>query len=511
MHSTEDFNIFSQDTITLISNIKAKAIKNNLVIGFTCSCFDLMHAGHCLMLEDASKQCDILIIGLQTDPTIDRPQKNKPIQTYEEREIIVNSKRWVDYVIKYQTEDDLYNILKELKPDVRIIGSDYLDKDFTGKDLDIHIYYHYRNHDYSTTSLRKRIWQAENTDNNKSLKDIKFLDCTIRDGGYINKWNFTDECVKDCYKAVSEAGMDFIELGFRNVFEIYNNSLCGKWRYCPEELLKDMKDSYSGCKIAVMVDFKNSNIDNFLPVSESVVDLIRVAFHKDDMPKALYFCSQLKDLGYLVSANAMATVYYSEKDIQDICELIAKYSIDYLYIADSYGSLNPKTLKIIHDRILNSFNLLNYTEYKLGFHAHNNMQNGLATVLYAIDNGFDIIDSTIFGMGRGAGNICTEVLLSNLINNYDGVYGLLKILIFAEKHIVPLFGEDNNWGYDLAYLISAHFSAHPNYISKLKDYAITNIVTIWEIIENLTNNGQQRKFNIDNLNIILKNKSFLKR
>lgn len=154
-------DIFNENSKYTLDLIIKKSNLNDQTIGFTCSCFDLLHAGHCLMLEDAKKQCDILVIGLQTDPTIDRPEKNKPIQSYKEREIIINSKKWVDYVVKYQTEQDLYNTLEYLKPDVRIIGSDYIDKKFTGDELDIEIYYHERSHDYSTTTLRQRIYDAE--------------------------------------------------------------------------------------------------------------------------------------------------------------------------------------------------------------------------------------------------------------------------------------------------------------------------------------------------------------
>ena len=134
-------------------------------IGFTCSCFDLMHPGHIKMLQDARNQCDYLIVGLQSDPTIDRPDsKNKPIQTLEERQIMLSSVRFIDEIMIYDTEDDLYSYLKNNKPDVRILGSDYdiPDKRFTGDNLDIDIYYHRRDHDWSTTNLRKRITQEEN-------------------------------------------------------------------------------------------------------------------------------------------------------------------------------------------------------------------------------------------------------------------------------------------------------------------------------------------------------------
>ncbi len=130
-------------------------------IGFTCSCFDILHCGHCIMLEDAKKQCDILIIGLQTDPTIDRPEKNKPIQDYNERLIMVKSIKYIDNIIKYTTEEELYNLLKALNPDVRIIGSDWKGKEYTGCKLPIKMYWHERNHNWSTSNLRKRIYLNE--------------------------------------------------------------------------------------------------------------------------------------------------------------------------------------------------------------------------------------------------------------------------------------------------------------------------------------------------------------
>ena len=131
--------------------------------GFTCSCFDLLHAGHAKMLQDARNQCDYLIVGLQTDPTVDRPDtKNKPIQTLEERQIMLSAIRFVDEIVIYTTEGQLYEYLRDNPPDVRILGTDYKGKDFTGKDLDIDIYYHKRDHDWSTTNLRKRITKEEN-------------------------------------------------------------------------------------------------------------------------------------------------------------------------------------------------------------------------------------------------------------------------------------------------------------------------------------------------------------
>ena len=125
--------------------------------GFTCSCFDLLHAGHILMLKDAKEQCDYLIVGLQTDPTIDRPEKNKPIQSFEERKIQLEAVKYVDEIFTYETEEDLYKKILYFNPDVRILGSDYIGKPFTGDDLNIPIYFHDRKHNYSSTNLRGSI------------------------------------------------------------------------------------------------------------------------------------------------------------------------------------------------------------------------------------------------------------------------------------------------------------------------------------------------------------------
>ena len=137
--------------------------------GFTCSTFDLFHAGHLLMLEEAKKQCDYLIVGLQTDPTIDRPkEKNKPVQTVFERFIQLEACKYVDKVIPYTTEKELIDILLSYHIDVRILGEEYIEKDFTGMELGMEFYFNQRKHSFSTTELRQRVVAAEI---NKGLKD----------------------------------------------------------------------------------------------------------------------------------------------------------------------------------------------------------------------------------------------------------------------------------------------------------------------------------------------------
>lgn len=135
------------------------------VIGFTCSAFDLLHAGHILMLKEAASVCDYLIVGIQTDPSLDRPHKNKPVQSLDERLIQLEAVKYIDSIFVYNSEDELLELTANLDIDVRILGADYIGKDFTGKqyceDNNIAIYYNSRDHNFSTTELRQRVARYE--------------------------------------------------------------------------------------------------------------------------------------------------------------------------------------------------------------------------------------------------------------------------------------------------------------------------------------------------------------
>jgi len=151
-----------------------------LKVGFTCSTFDLLHAGHILMLEEAKQQCDYLIVGLQNDPSVDRPEKNKPIQSLVERQIQLNAVKYIDEIIVYNTEDELEELLMILPIDVRIIGDEYKNKNFTGKEIcnyrGIEIYYNHRDHGYSTTRLRHLCARQENQERESEPMVVTFED-----------------------------------------------------------------------------------------------------------------------------------------------------------------------------------------------------------------------------------------------------------------------------------------------------------------------------------------------
>lgn len=312
---------------------------------------------------------------------------------------------------------------------------------------------------------------------------VLLLDCTIRDGGYINNWTFSDKCVKNCYNNLSQTGFDYIELGFCNKY----NENYGKWNHLHDlNLIDTILDKQS--KISVMVDFKNADIRLFEDEKNPIVDLVRVAFHKKDLKEALLMCEKLKNKGYEVSANAMNTPDYSHKELWILCSKINEFNIDYLYISDTYGYLIPDTLETLYYFIrTNTSNMC-----KIGLHTHNNYCNAFCNALKALKIGIDIIDSTVLGMGRGAGNLCSVSLISYLIKSGNLKYDLCPILNFAQQHIQPLI-QESKWGYQLDYLISAHFETHPNYISKLKEYNITNLIDIYNIIQRVSR--EKKRYN----------------
>ena len=154
-------NVLIGDNVTVNNNVFKKRDQWNVKVGFTCGAFDILHTGHALMLEEAKSVCDYLIVGVQSDPSIDRPDKNRPVQGFEERIMMVKAIRFVDEVVLYDTEKDLVDLLQRLKPDIRILGADWEGKKYTGCELPIEPFFNSRNHSYSSSSLRKRIAYAE--------------------------------------------------------------------------------------------------------------------------------------------------------------------------------------------------------------------------------------------------------------------------------------------------------------------------------------------------------------
>jgi 4-hydroxy 2-oxovalerate aldolase len=296
---------------------------------------------------------------------------------------------------------------------------------------------------------------------------LDILDCTLRDGGYINNWRFNNIFIENYIKIMKIMKIKYIEIGFINITNKYKNELVGNIHNLTQEHIELFQNN--GFKLVIMADYNDINMK--LLEQDLKIDLVRIAFHKNDLNGALNICKKIKDLGYKVSVNAMAITNYNKDELELLFELVNKYKLDILYIADSYGSLNQNKIKYYYE--LFSTNLKNTL---IGFHLHNNMNNAYSNYEY-LSNIYNqdkniLIDTTLFGMGRGAGNLQTELVYLN-INKNILIDNIIKLLSFIQKFIKPIYKiEENNWGYDLDYLLSGYLQMHPNYIVKMRELNI---------------------------------------
>lgn len=288
-------------------------------------------------------------------------------------------------------------------------------------------------------------------------KELKVLDCTIRDGGLINNYQFADELVKAVYRAACDSGVDIIELGKKlAVSDEYTREKYGKWNFCDDDDLKMVIDSCESDYrplIAVMFDVGRVDIHALQPADQSPIDMIRTACYVPDADKAIDMAKRSKDLGYQTTINIMAPSAAIRTDLIEALEEVSKADeVDYLYLVDSYGAYYS-------EQVTDYLNL--YKEYcpnkELGFHAHNNQQLAFANTQQAIIDGVNLLDATINGIGRGAGNCNLELLLNFLKNPKFDVAPVYKTI---QEHFVPL-REEIEWGFNDIYGISGHLNQHP--------------------------------------------------
>ena len=307
-------------------------------------------------------------------------------------------------------------------------------------------------------------------------KKPKILDCTIRDGGYLNDWHFDLKLVRELYRAHSKSGVDFVEIGFRSTDKYFDPKKYGPWRFTPEQLVSDVVKGISGPAVSLMVDFGKVDLEDIPARKDSIASMYRVAVHKDNVIPAIELCNAIADRGYMASIQLMGIVNYTEDDFNQILGSLKDSKIDYVYFADSYGSLLPSDIRGILDR-------LSITEKKIGFHAHNNLQLAFANTLEAINNGVDIVDGTVYGIGRGAGNLPIEILLSYLEKTtVKNTYNTLPVLDIVDRYMLD-FHKDLKWGYDLSYMLSGMFEVHPYYSKTMVDYREYSIEDILRTLE----------------------------
>jgi 4-hydroxy 2-oxovalerate aldolase len=273
----------------------------------------------------------------------------------------------------------------------------------------------------------------------------KILDCTIRDGGYYTNWDFKEELIKLYFESCNHLPIDYLEIGYRNS---PMKEYLGEYFYCPDYVLRQARQ-WSDKKLVIILDEKNvrpEHVSNLLEPCVGLIDMVRIALDPDQFTRALRLAEEIKKLGFEIGFNTM----YMSKWKQNTAFLNELRNVDgvadYFYMVDSYGGVYPndvkETIAIVKER----------TSVKIGFHGHNNLELALINSLTALENGADIIDATVTGMGRGAGNLKTELLLTSLNANagLDVDFNALSTVGDAFEKLQQHYG----WGTNLPYMVS---------------------------------------------------------
>ena len=299
-------------------------------------------------------------------------------------------------------------------------------------------------------------------------EDIKVFDCTIRDGGLVNNFHFTDEFVKAQYDTCVAAGIDYMEIGKNNSPSIMSEEEFGPWNFCKEEdIRRIVGNNDTNMKIAVMSDIGRTVNEELLPKSESVVDMIRIATYIHQIPAAIALVEEAHAKGYETTINIMAISKSFDDELTEVLEAVAKSSVDVIYIADSFGSFYPEQINKLTEKYLK---IAQANGKQVGIHAHNNMQLAYANTIEALTYGTSFLDVTISGLGRGAGNCPMELLIGFLKNPK---YKLMPVLKFIEEFIIPL-EKELDWGYSIPYMLTGQLNEHPRAAMKARDEKDTN-------------------------------------
>lgn len=287
--------------------------------------------------------------------------------------------------------------------------------------------------------------------------DVRVIDATLRDGGLVNDFYFTDEFVKALYLANLRSGVDYMEFGYKASKEMFDVKKFGKCKFCNDDDIRAIVgENATDLKLAVMADVGRCDYKtDILNRSDSPIDLIRVATYLNTIPAAVDMIEDAAKKGYEVSCNIMAISNAQESELKVALDILAQTPVDVLYIVDSYGALYPEQLARLADTYMNVA-----TKYgkKVGIHAHNNQQLAFANTIEAVGDGVDWLDATYASMGRGAGNCAMELLLGFLKNPKYNVYPAIQ---FIDTHIKKLKEEGVVWGYDLQYLMTGLLNQHP--------------------------------------------------
>lgn len=314
------------------------------------------------------------------------------------------------------------------------------------------------------------------------MKNVKVLDCTLRDGGYCNQWKFGFENIKKIVNGLVEAKIDVIECGFLTNKVVYDESVT-KYTTLGEVSTVIPKDR-EGKLYVCMINYGEYDISELPEYDGSSIDGLRVAFHKKDMLPAMEWCEKIKAKGYKVFVQAMVSLNYSDKEFLELIQLVNKLQPYSFYIVDSFGVMKRKDLVRLFYMVEHNLK----EDISIGYHSHNNMQLAYSNAQALVDIGSKremIIDSSVYGMGRGAGNLNTELFVEYLNDNVGTEYKLKPLLTIIDE-ILNDFYQRNYWGYSLPNYLSASYNAHPNYAGYLdnkKTLTVENMEEIFSMME----------------------------
>lgn len=297
------------------------------------------------------------------------------------------------------------------------------------------------------------------------MRKINILDCTLRDGGYYNNWDFDIEFINDYLLNMAYCGVEYIEIGFRTfASDIYQGSC-----YYSKDTFLNILNIPKQIKIGVMVNasellenniFVQEKLEILFPKQNNKIYFVRIACHIENIEQIGKASIWLKENGYFVIYNLMKITLCSSSKLKEIMITLENYPIDVFYFADSLGDLQiADTISISRDIKINS-------KKEFGIHSHDNMNNALSNSITALNNGVNWIDTTILGMGRGAGNTQTELLLGYLNSKYTYQYKLIYIVTLINKYFKDLKNK-YKWGTNVLYFLSSSFNIHPSYIQEM--------------------------------------------
>lgn len=315
------------------------------------------------------------------------------------------------------------------------------------------------------------------------MNNISILDCTLRDGGYINKFNFGEQAISKIITKLGEACIDIIECGFLITGESdKNKSLFDS----VESISKSLIEKRENTIYVAMIAYGDISIQEISSRKENSIDGIRITFHENEIDEAIEFGNELMSKGYLVFMQPVGTAFYTDAELISLVMRINQMQPYAFYLVDTLGTMYKND-------ILRLFYLVDHNLKKdiaIGYHSHNNLQLAFSNAQELTEihtNRHIILDSSVFGMGRGAGNLASELITRFINDNIEYKYDVIPLIEIVDEHLGNIFS-NTSWGYSVPYYVASTNYCHPNYASYLMDKQTLSVKSINTILQKLPEN-----------------------